>query len=106
MNPAELHLNAALSVQLLGATAVPPLVVSWRGPVVALLGTVTVSVVAVAAVTGATAQLLPAVNRTVLAAGVRRNPVPVRTVLPPTLALLGVKLRRVGSGARTVTEEI
>jgi hypothetical protein len=84
--------------------AVPPEVLTWRGPVTPPVGTVTVREVEEAAETGAATQVLPApVNLTVLALGVGRNPVPEMTTAVPTLPLLGLKLLMVGTGARTVT---
>jgi hypothetical protein len=62
--------------------AVPPEVLTWRGPVMAPEGTETVRLVAEAAVTVAATQLLLGpVKRTVLALGDRRKPVPVRVTV-------------------------
>jgi len=82
---------------------VPPEVVTWRGPVTAPVGTVTVREVEEAAETDAATQvLLGPVKRRVLALGVGRKPVPESTTVVPTLPLDGLKLLRVGTGARTV----
>jgi hypothetical protein len=76
---------------------------TWRGPVMAAVGTDTVREVEEAAETiAATHVLLGPVKRTVLALGVRRKPVPEMTTVVPTLPLLGLKLLMVGTGARTV----
>jgi hypothetical protein len=74
------------------------------GPVAGPVGTVTVRLVLVAAVTDAATQvLLGPVKRTVLAPGLGRKPIPEMPTVVPTFPLLGVKLLMLGTGARTVT---
>jgi F0F1-type ATP synthase membrane subunit a len=65
--------------------AVPPLVATVTAPVEANDGTVTVSLVEVAAVTVAG---IPSKKLTVFCAGVVSNPVPMMSIVSPTLALV------------------
>jgi hypothetical protein len=92
--------GGANGVKLPLLMAVCPPTVTEIVPALAFVGTVTVKLVVVAAVTVA-GMLLK--KRTLLLAGMVLNPVPVRVMLAPMAALVGVKPVIVGETVKLET---